>query len=331
MALPEEKQNLPTAPKASEVYKGGQYIPASEKASPTLGWGYDMQYKYRFADKVSAPKNKSLLKKAPRTIQREIQYYRNPEGVLKTDTAYIEHPEFTSNIMFMPKVKYRYASTNDQDRTEYNILQKRFNEAKAVSSKQQGGTMNQQQGIEQQVVQLVQAAVSGNQQANSQIEQIMQAAQQGNQEAIQIAQIIQKVIQTMKQQKGIKAALGAKLNYIYKLKGNCPEGEELVYMKQGGRVCPVCQKKAEKAKSGDKLQKKNAVSDFKEKRKQINPNDTVNTKFGPRDLNGKTKYPKYNAKKENYNFETRMRVQEKDEKSGKKVIGSACGSKMKKR
>ena len=134
-----------------------------------------------------------------------------------------------------------------------------------------------------------------------------------------------------KMQGGVKAALGAKLNYIHKLKGNCPEGEELVYMKQGGRVCSVCQKKAEKAKSGDKLQKKNAVSDFKEKRKQINPNDTVNTKFGPRDLNGKTKYPKYNAKKENYNFETRMRVQEKDEKSGKKVIGSACGSKMKKK
>lgn len=72
-----------------------------------------------------------------------------------------------------------------------------------------------------------------------------------------------------KMQGGVKAALGAKLNYIHKLKGNCPEGEELVYMKQGGRVCPVCQKKAEKAKSGDKLQKKNAIADFKEKRKGV--------------------------------------------------------------
>lgn len=134
-----------------------------------------------------------------------------------------------------------------------------------------------------------------------------------------------------KMQGGVKAALGAKLNYIHKLKGNCPEGEELVYMKQGGRMCPVCQKKAEKAENGKKLPKRNAVSDFKEKRKQINPNDTVNTKFGPRDLNGKTNYKKYDSKKENYDFETRMRVQEKDEKSGKKVIGSACGSKMKKK
>jgi hypothetical protein len=135
-----------------------------------------------------------------------------------------------------------------------------------------------------------------------------------------------------KMQGGVKAALGAKLNYIHKLKGNCPDGYEMIYMKQGGRVCPVCQKKAEKAKDGKKLnEKKNAINDFKEKRKAVNPNDTVNTKFGPRDLNGKTKYPKYNANKENYDFETRKRVQEKDEKSGKKVYGSACGSKLKKK
>lgn len=127
--------------------------------------------------------------------------------------------------------------------------------------------------------------------------------------------------------------LGGHLAYLNKLKGNCPEGEEMVYMKEGGRVCPKCMKKAEKAQGGKKLEekKKNAISDFKEKRKAVNPNDTVNTKFGPRDLNGKTKYPKYNANKENYDFNTRMRVQEKDEKSGKKVIGSACGSKMKKK
>ena len=126
--------------------------------------------------------------------------------------------------------------------------------------------------------------------------------------------------------------LGGHLAYLNKLKGICPEGEELVYMKEGGRVCPKCMKKAEKAQGGKKLpEKKNAISDFKEKRKAVNPNDTVNTKFGPRDLNGKTKYPKYDANKENYDFNTRMRVQEKDEKSGKKVIGSACGSKMKKK
>ena len=160
------------------------------------------------------------------------------------------------------------------------------------------------------------------------IQEIVSRAQKGDQLAIAALSNLEKLMKN-----STVAKLGTKLNYIKKIKGLCPEGEELVYMKEGGRVCPVCQKKAEKAQGGKKLEekKKNAVSDFKEKRKTVNPNDTVNTKFGPRDLNGKTKYPKYNANKENYDFNTRMRVQEKDEKSGKKVIGSACGSKMKKK
>lgn len=189
-----------------------------------------------------------------------------------------------------------------------------------------GKQMNEQELQKAFMAYLIEDAATQGMQIQS--EQDLQAyAQQLGEEGLKAK--YQEFMQKM--QGGVKAALGAKLNYIHKLKGNCPEGEELVYMKQGGRVCPVCQKKAEKAENGKKLPKKNAVADFKEKRKHINPNDTVNTKFGPRDLNGKTKYPKYNAKKENYNFETRMRVQEKDEKSGKKVIGSACGSKMNKK
>lgn len=65
-----------------------------------------------------------------------------------------------------------------------------------------------------------------------------------------------------KMQGGVKAKLGAKLDYIRKIKGLCQEDEELVYMKKGGRVCPVCEKKkkAMKAKEGEKL---DAVKEFK--------------------------------------------------------------------
>ena len=59
-----------------------------------------------------------------------------------------------------------------------------------------------------------------------------------------------------KMQGGVKAKLGTKLDYIRKIKGLCQEDEELVYMKKGGRVCPVCEKKkkqAMKAEEGDKL------------------------------------------------------------------------------
>lgn len=193
---------------------------------------------------------------------------------------------------------------------------------------QQGGQMNNDQELQRAFMAfLIEDAAAQGMQIQS--EQDLQAyAQQLGEEGLKAK--YQEFMQKM--QGGVKAALGAKLNYINKLKGNCPDGYEMIYMKQGGRVCPVCQKKAEKAKDGKKLnEKKNAINDFKEKRKAVNPNDTVNTKFGPRDLNGKTKYPKYNANKENYDFETRKRVQEKDEKSGKKVYGSACGSKLKKK
>lgn len=42
------------------------------------------------------------------------------------------------------------------------------------------------------------------------------------------------------------AANGAKLNYIKSLRGECPEGYELGYFKQGGQICAKCVEKKEK-------------------------------------------------------------------------------------
>ena len=68
-----------------------------------------------------------------------------------------------------------------------------------------------------------------------------------------------------KMQGGMMARLGAKLEYYKKLKGVCPEGQELVYFKQGGRVCKACQK----AQKGTKVTKKdNEVDKFKAERAQ---------------------------------------------------------------
>lgn len=62
------------------------------------------------------------------------------------------------------------------------------------------------------------------------------------------------------------AKLGTKLNYIKQLKGDCLEGEELVYFKKGGMICSKCEKKHEQvvAAKGKKL---NAVDEFKKARK----------------------------------------------------------------
>lgn len=90
-----------------------------------------------------------------------------------------------------------------------------------ITKFQQGGQM------EQQLVQLVQAAMSGDQKATQQIDKIMQAAQQGNQKAMQIANYIQKIAKQL--QGSIKAKLGAKLNYYKYLK----QGGPLKYQKGG--------------------------------------------------------------------------------------------------
>lgn len=110
--------------------------------------------------------------------------------------------------------------------------------------------------MQQQVAQLVQAAMQGDPKANQTIQQIQKAAQGGDQQAAQILQLIQQVAQQLTR----RAAKGAKLEYIKSLKGICNSDEELVYLKKGGKVCPICQKKkVEKEKCGG------AVKAFKKK------------------------------------------------------------------
>ena len=197
-----------------------------------------------------------------------------------------------------------------------------------------------QQNLQQQVVQLVQAAAQGNPNANKQIEQIMQAAQNGDQQAIQIAQLIQQVIQAMQQQSGgIKAQLGAKLNYIRKIKGLCPEGQELVYMKEGGKVCSKCMQKAQ---NGVKTSQKpvNAVQKFKDnkKKKQV----PMPTKYDGKKherlalLNADPKKKLTPAQTDSLNIYSRLYRELPDsikvrDYNDQEVQAKACGGKAKKR
>ena len=116
-----------------------------------------------------------------------------------------------------------------------------------------------QQGIEQQAMALVQAAMQGDQQANQTIQKIMQAAQQGDQQAAQVAKLLQAIVQQMKGSR--KARLGAKLDYIKQSIGEYPEGQEVVYFKKGGEICKIC--------AGKKMQdggKSDPIKNFKKKK-----------------------------------------------------------------
>ena len=129
------------------------------------------------------------------------------------------------------------------------------------TKKQQGGTMNNQEELQKAfMAYLIEDAAAQGVQIQSE-EQLKAYVEQLGQEGLKAK--YQQFMQKM--QGGTMARLGAKLQYYKKLKGACPEGEELVYFKQGGRICKACQK----VQKGTAVTKKvNEVDKFKASRAQ---------------------------------------------------------------
>ena len=107
--------------------------------------------------------------------------------------------------------------------------------------------------LQQEIIDLVKAAMSNDEQAMQYIQKIMEAAQTGDPKAAEMAQMIQQVAQQLQGQQAQMARFGAKLAYIKRLKGICPEGQEMQFFKKGGKVCKKCMPKA--AKKGCKVEK----------------------------------------------------------------------------
>ena len=188
--------------------------------------------------------------------------------------------------------------------------------------KQQGGQLNMDEQLQQEFLQyLMQKTGAQNKQ---QLEQeIQQLGEDG------LRQEYAKFIQEIQQQQVQVAMNGAKLNYINKLNGKCPQGTHLSYYRIGGTLCKKCEadaynessdpikafkqkcggkvKKAAKQKCGGKVKKKELGGEVDDKKNQpkpklvkkpqnkIIPKKPQNPRPGPKDLkklpNGK--YPKY--------------------------------------
>ena len=99
---------------------------------------------------------------------------------------------------------------------------------------QKGGQLNMnEQQLQQAFLQyLMQKTGAQNEQ---QLEQVVQQLGEDG-----LKQAYAQFIQEMQQQQVQAAKFGAKLNYIRKLNGQCPEGMEMYYYKQGGRLCRKC-------------------------------------------------------------------------------------------
>lgn len=197
---------------------------------------------------------------------------------------------------------------------------------------QQGGTMNNQQELQKAfVAYLIQDAQSQGVQIQS--EQDLQTyAEQLGEDGIKAK--YQEFMQKM--QGGVMARLGAKLEYYKKLKGVCPEGEELVYFKQGGRICKACQK----AQKGTKVTKKaNEVDKFKAGRAQYKKDMKSARDEASRDSISINKYNDQETmanKGHKGNFQGGKWVPDRKQYAKKDACGSKmkvnkCGSKMKKK
>ena len=110
--------------------------------------------------------------------------------------------------------------------------------------------------------------------------------------------------QVMAQQQTRKAMFGAKLNYIKELKGQCPQGYEMKYYKDGGRVCAKCEAIKQQAptnpidafKCGRRMKKKACGGPVKKDQKggAVKPVKTVKTVITyPNQLEGQVRRVQY--------------------------------------
>lgn len=194
---------------------------------------------------------------------------------------------------------------------------------------QQGGAMANQEELQKAfMAYLIQDAAAQGVQLQSE-QDLEQYAQQLGEDGIKAK--YQEFMQKM--QGGVMARLGAKLEYYKKLKGVCPEGEELVYFKQGGRICKACQKAQKGA-----MVKGNEVDKFKKGRAQYNKDMKSAKDEASRDSISINKYNDQETmsnKGHKGNFQKGKWVPDrrqytKKDSCGSKMKVSKCGSKMKK-
>ena len=226
------------APKAKEAYKNGTITTYNWDDTPRIIYQRHLAYPHGLPKEISIidANDNDFIHPISRKIRREIRMGVYPEGLMTNDTVYVEAPRH--NGIVTPK--YRVASKYEPNGDEYKILKKRFDEAKSVSSpskKQQGGQLNMnEQELQQAFIQFLA------QKTGAKTQQELEAAiQQLGEEGLK--QAYAEFMQLIQQQQVQAAKFGAKINYIKKLRGQCPDGYDLQYYKSGGQLCKKCIKK----------------------------------------------------------------------------------------
>lgn len=373
-SLPTRLEPLPTAEIAQDDLRGVKDFKTAFRAARERGlkqfmWGNSV-YTTDLGQPSSKPKQPSTIQIPQSDTQISIEA---PDLIATTkgttwgrgiptitggsqpasEQTRAEQPSSKPKVNPVQATISRYTNTNTVQGGDFGIhrgLQRLFNylgdvwnsrksEAKPLTLSpghttkfQQGGTMNNQQELQKAfMAYLIQDAAAQGIQVQS--EQDLQAyAEQLGEDGIKAK--YQEFMQKM--QGGVMARLGAKLEYYKKLKGVCPEGEELVYFKQGGRICKACQK----AQKGTKVTKKaNEVDKFKAGRAQYKKDMKSARDEASRDSISINKYNDQETmanKGHKGNFQGGKWVPDRKQYAKKDACGSKmkvnkCGSKMKKK
>ena len=109
-----------------------------------------------------------------------------------------------------------------------------FKHGGSLNKFQQGGSINMdEQQLQQAFLQYL--AQQTGAKSQQELEQVIQQMGENG-----LKQAYAQFMQAMQQQQVQAAKFGAKLNYIKQLNGQCPQGMEMHYYKEGGRLCKKC-------------------------------------------------------------------------------------------
>ena len=103
---------------------------------------------------------------------------------------------------------------------------------------------------------------------------LTQAINEGKNDPNKLGEIEQAIVQSAQQEEQTQAQmakLGAKINYLKKINGQCPEGFEAEKFKVGGTIktkCKPCEDKAKKMEDGSKIEasKSKTIEEYKKER-----------------------------------------------------------------
>lgn len=170
-------------------------------------------------------------------------------GTTQTNTS-TNTPSTTQNqspISWQPGgYKFSINQNNNAFSGDYSNPYSNFGYALSQQKKfQKGGTINmEEQQLQQAFLQYLMQQTGAKDQ-----QQLEQVIQQLGEEGLK--QAYSKFLQEMQQQQVQAAKFGAKLNYIRRLNGQCPDGTELTYFKVGGKLCKKCIQRQQKEKEAE--------------------------------------------------------------------------------